>query len=231
MENVSTTTAGNDGLVQAARTTRSVLKGLSGVIALSMGAALVTSGLALAVLLGGLALYTGGRQVFESGKELLTLKAQSALSTLFTGKPLTEITPVKQPKTPLGKIFRVAEYVNLAVTGAGAFAAAGFAIGMGSQSADVARLLLGGVLMGVSGVVNTGAEAVKGIRSLFRAQAQATAPDVTRPVQAPDPSPAPALTSKATAPAFNQTSAPAAAPDSAPAAEAPKVDAPKPPTV
>jgi hypothetical protein len=233
MENTSATTAGNDGLIKAARVTRALLKGLSGAIAVAIGATLVTSGVVLPMLFGGLVLYTGGRQLFETGKELLPLKAQSVISTLFTGKELTEITPVKQPKTALGKAFRVLEYVNLAFTGAGAFAAGGFAMGMGSQEPAMAQLVLGGLGLMAAGSVNIVDQAVSGIRALLghaRAKA-ATAPDVTRPVLAPEAAPAPTLTAKPSTPAFNQTATPAATPDSAPAAEAPKPAAPQPPTV
>ena len=231
MESTSATTAGNDDLIKAARATRSVLKGVSGAIALGMGLVFVGTGAALPIAFGALALYTGGRQLFETGKELLPLKAQSAISMLFTGKALTGITPVWQPKTVWGKAFRVAEYAALAVGGMMAFAAGGIAMGMGSQEPAMAQLVLGGLGLAAAGAVNMVDQAVSGLRGLLRLAAKKSAPDMTKSVVAPEPAPAPALTARPTTPAFNQTATPAAANDSAPAAETPKPATPQPPTV
>jgi hypothetical protein len=224
--------ASQDGLIKAAKAARSVLKGVAGLFALGLGLPFVTSGVVVPMLLGALVTYTGGRQLFEAGKELLPLKAQSFISTLFTGKELTEITPVKQPTTLLGKAFRLAEYAVLGFTGAAAFAAGGFVLGMGGQDPSIARLMLAGMGTAVSGAVNVVSEAVSGIRGLI-SLSRKNQPDVTQPVTTapagPDLSPQPALTAKATEPAFNQAANPsqpenasAPAPKNTPAPEQPK---------
>lgn len=211
--------------------TRSVAKGAMGLGALTLGGFLVVSGLPFAVALGAAALYTGGRTVFESGKELLPLKAQSAISSFFTGKELTEITPVKQPATVLGKIVRVAEYAALAFTGLAAFAAGAFAFGMGGGGAAAAALYMGGAgVLAASGVALFD-RVVRGAGEILRhvrAPKAATPATETPKAEVPDLSPAPAVATVTADKSFNNAATPEVVKEAPAQTPAPAPKAPTP---
>lgn len=209
---------------------RSAAKGAMGIGAVVLGGFLVASGLPLAMALGAAALYTGGRSVFESGKELLPLKAQSAISSFFTGKELTEITPVKQPSTVLGKVVRVAEYAALAFTGLAAFAAGAFAFGMGGGGTAAAALYMGGAgVLGASAIALFD-RVVRGAGEILRhvrAPKAATPATETPKSETPDLSPAPAVATLTADKSFNNAATPEVVKDAPAQTPAPAI---KPPT-
>lgn len=215
----ATENTSNSSLLKAARVTAQVLKGGSGLLVAGMGVTFLASGLALPMAFGSLALYTGGRQIFESGLELLPLKAHSAISQLFGGKPLTEKVRPWQPKSLLGKTFRLGEYAAIGVAGLAAWWAGGFVLTSGTPNEGrVLAFMFGGLGLAASGIVGAAANVISGMRSLIRKQDK-SAGESALAVAAPEVAPAPMLASKASAPSFNQSATPGAAPDHAPAAE------------
>ncbi len=221
--------ATNDKFVKILGRTRSVLKGVMGVGALVLGGAMLASGVAIPMVLGAAALYTGGRSVFEAGKELLPLAAQSAVSKFFTGKELTEITPVKQPTTPLGKAVRVAELVALTLTGYAAAAAGAFAAAWGGESAVATAYLYGGLATLAAGTVSLLGQASRGIASVVRNWGKDKTATADAPAtSAPDAAPASTLSTRRSDLAFNASAEmamlaqPAAVPQPKPPAAAPK---------
>ena len=238
MENASTATAPAETTATAPTSrekflkvfgkTRSVLKGAMGAGALIIGGALVlTTGAVFPILLGAAAIYTGGRSVFEAGKELLPLKAQSAISKFFTGKELTEITPVRQPKTTLGKIVRVAELVALTFTGYAAAAAGAFSLAWSGESAVATAYLYGGLATLAAGTVTLVDQAVQGVTSVVqnRGRDKAATAEVSGSAPAPDLAPASTLSTRRSDIAFNASAEMAAL------AQPAAVPQPKPPVV
>jgi hypothetical protein len=231
MENATTAaTKDNENLLKAARITRTLLRAGTGVLALNVGVTMLTLGSPLLLVLGGLAAYTGARHLFETAREVLPLKVQSFFSSVLFGKPLTEITPVRQPSTPIGKAFRALEYVALGVTGAAAYFAGSLALALafGGSTQGAANLALSGFGAAVTGIAATGLNIVRSVRGLVQKHAKASvAPDASQ-AASPEAAPAPALAAKATAPSFNQAATPDAAPQNPPAPEArPVPPAPK----